>query len=158
MTWLKILALLLLQLSWAHNYLLSNGSKKTCLSSLKHLPNLQKLCDDSVFVVDNPVFFQPWRENILHANTLKPTLSRDTWPWTQRSEDFELYRKPPRFFSTSPVTIYLAGMDLIKELKLLNSWSAGSLSAFKCSLTLWRVISTTRFLWMSEVCLQSQYH
>ncbi|XP_075689941.1 uncharacterized protein CFAP92 [Rhinoderma darwinii] len=49
-----------------------------------------------------------WKENILHANTLQPTLSRDPWSWADRHVDFDLYKKSCESGSLSaPATVHV---------------------------------------------------
>ncbi|XP_063796660.1 uncharacterized protein CFAP92 isoform X2 [Pseudophryne corroboree] len=57
-----------------------------------------------------------WKENILHANTLQPTLSRDRWSWAERSIDFDLYRKSPvRCSLSAQVTVPITDDSLQGE-------------------------------------------
>ncbi|KAG8556830.1 hypothetical protein GDO81_018220 [Engystomops pustulosus] len=57
-----------------------------------------------------------WKENILHANTLQPTLSRDHWRWADRHIDFDLYKKPRERGSLSaPVTVHVTDETLKEE-------------------------------------------
>ncbi|XP_073732201.1 uncharacterized protein cfap92 isoform X2 [Misgurnus anguillicaudatus] len=59
---------------------------------------------------------KPWKENILHGNKLKPTLSRSRLPWIQRHQDFELYSKSQFVFGPEfPLSIHLAGESLRDE-------------------------------------------
>ncbi|XP_072521556.1 uncharacterized protein cfap92 [Salminus brasiliensis] len=59
---------------------------------------------------------KPWKENLLHRNTLSATLNRSRWPWSQHHEDFQLYAKPHAVFSPEPpVSIYLSGESLRQE-------------------------------------------
>ena len=61
-------------------------------------------------MADTALHPQPWRENILHGNTLRPTLTRDRWPWRERHHDFQIYTQTDQDLSTgSPVSIHLAG-------------------------------------------------
>lgn len=51
-----------------------------------------------------------WKENVLHANILKPTLKRDRWNWMHRHLDFDLYKKASGFFDIPPpITTHLPG-------------------------------------------------
>ncbi|XP_063283036.1 uncharacterized protein CFAP92 [Pelobates fuscus] len=59
-----------------------------------------------------------WKENILHANILKPTLTRDRWSWEQRRSDFDLYLKYyDRFPLFVPGAVHLAGIKHQEEEK-----------------------------------------
>ncbi|EDV25838.1 uncharacterized protein TRIADDRAFT_23652, partial [Trichoplax adhaerens] len=58
---------------------------------------------------------KPWIENELHANILKPTLDRTFYSWPNKSDDFDLYRRPDPYFNRQPVTIHLAGDSLRAE-------------------------------------------
>ncbi|XP_006023950.2 uncharacterized protein KIAA1257 homolog isoform X2 [Alligator sinensis] len=40
-------------------------------------------------------------ENKLFANFLEPVVNRDTWSWDKRHLDFDLYKKPPDYFTVS---------------------------------------------------------
>ena len=62
--------------------------------------------------------FQPWRENIAHANILKPTVDRILFKWIDRDQDFNNWSKPPDFFGgdiVTPDTIHAAGETLKAE-------------------------------------------
>ncbi|KAJ0023931.1 hypothetical protein NQD34_003830 [Periophthalmus magnuspinnatus] len=82
---------------------------------------------------------EPWRENILHGNILKPPLSRGPWSWTRRSQDFQLYRKAAPFFNTWPLSVQVDGESGLEEQTLAakaqhrqSESSTGPLPEFKC--------------------------
>ncbi|KAK2874198.1 hypothetical protein Q8A67_021351 [Cirrhinus molitorella] len=71
---------------------------------------------------------KPWRENILHGNKLKPTLSRSRLPWIHRYEDFELYSKPPLEFGPEHhMSNHLAGESLLAAHAQYNRWQRKTL-------------------------------
>ncbi|XP_071961619.1 uncharacterized protein [Antedon mediterranea] len=93
-------------------YLSSNGFVYPGVKS-SLLSNEHPRKPDEARVTEN---MQPWEENILHANILKPTLDRDRYTWSLRNEDIDLYRKPHKDFGIHPpATIHLAGDTLDKE-------------------------------------------
>lgn len=83
------------------------------MEELRKVPSLFLPLEGSVICSNLNVFLsvptQPWTENILHANILKPTLPRDIWPSDQHHLDFQLYRKPPPFFSQPVAATHLSG-------------------------------------------------
>ncbi|XP_033647231.1 uncharacterized protein LOC117306814 [Asterias rubens] len=60
---------------------------------------------------------QPWKENTLHANALKPTLEeRDGYSWSDRKKDMDVWKRPSKGFQPiPPITIHLAGDTLNAE-------------------------------------------
>ncbi|XP_059114094.1 uncharacterized protein CFAP92 isoform X3 [Peromyscus eremicus] len=46
---------------------------------------------------------EEWQESALFANVLKPVLDRDRWSWSQRHQDFDLYKKPPLYLQVAPL-------------------------------------------------------
>ncbi|XP_069500062.1 uncharacterized protein CFAP92 isoform X2 [Ambystoma mexicanum] len=57
-----------------------------------------------------------WKENVLHANILEPTLNRNRWSWKHHNLDFDLYKKPPHVFDiSSPVTLEQCEDERIQE-------------------------------------------
>lgn len=53
---------------------------------------------------------KPWKENILHANILKPTVDRENFPWDYRDADVNLLPHPPPFFDKNPcLSVHTAG-------------------------------------------------
>ncbi|CAH1265877.1 KIAA1257 [Branchiostoma lanceolatum] len=54
---------------------------------------------------------KPWREGLLHAAQLKPTLPRrERYSWDERTSDLDLWKRPPLHFgSSAPITIHLPG-------------------------------------------------
>ncbi|CAO2605784.1 Uncharacterized protein FLJ43738, partial [Lemmus lemmus] len=46
---------------------------------------------------------EEWQENALFANVLKPVLDRGRWSWSQRHQDFDLYKKPPLYLQLPPL-------------------------------------------------------
>ena len=59
---------------------------------------------------------QPWRENVLHNNKIRPTVDWLTFNWEDRHLDFDVLKKPPTYFGKpAPVTIHAAGDTLAKE-------------------------------------------
>lgn len=59
---------------------------------------------------------KPWKENILHANILKPTVDRENFPWDYRDADLNLLSLPPPFFDKNPCLSFHAAGDT-KELE-----------------------------------------
>ncbi|XP_052576075.1 uncharacterized protein CFAP92 isoform X4 [Peromyscus californicus insignis] len=47
---------------------------------------------------------EEWQESALFANVLKPVLDRDRWSWSQRHQDFDLYKKPPLYLQVAPLS------------------------------------------------------
>jgi len=61
---------------------------------------------------------KPWRENVAHANILKPTVDRILFKWIDRDQDFNNWSKPLDFFGgeiVAPDTIHAAGETLRAE-------------------------------------------
>ncbi|XP_065829258.1 uncharacterized protein [Oscarella lobularis] len=55
---------------------------------------------------------QPWEENLLHMNKLKPTVERMRFSWPQRREDMDLLTKPMPFFGQPmPVGVHSSSGD-----------------------------------------------
>lgn len=58
----------------------------------------------------------PWRENILHANVIKPTVDRLLFKWENRTLDFNTWSPSEPFFGEpAVVTIHKAGDSLKNE-------------------------------------------